>query len=59
VPEAGAEFKVMSNDRLARQEAERLGQEKKLEALNRPQRASLEDLLQAAQGPSSASSRSS
>jgi len=51
VPEAGAEFRVLANDREAKQEAERVQEDQRKENLAAtPKRASLEDLFGAAKG---------
>ncbi|MBM4148235.1 MAG: translation initiation factor IF-2 [Lentisphaerae bacterium] len=45
VPEAGAEFKVFANERLARSSAEQASQEMRLKQKIQPQKASLESLF--------------
>jgi len=45
VPLAGAEFKVVANDRVAREEAEKLIDQKRRADLTAPRRASLDDLF--------------
>ena len=45
VPEAGAEFTVYSNERVARARAEEIGQQRKEVSLVAPQKASLESLF--------------